>query len=79
MFYPKLEIEMSKAKSKKSVNLGREGTPSRFIREQYLAGKETPDVVKALKAKFGRKTNLHKNPAQVSWYRSQMRSQGVNV
>lgn len=68
-----------KVSKKADVKLGREGTPSRFIREQYLAGKETAEVVKALKAKFARKTNLYKKPAQVSWYRSQMRSQGINV
>jgi hypothetical protein len=64
------------AAKKKSVNLGREGTPSHFVRQQYLAGKQTADVVKALKKRY-QKSGLNKNPAYVSWYASKMRKDGV--
>lgn len=68
----------AKKVAKKAVNgdgLGREGTPSRFVREQYKAGKTTPEVCKALKAKFP-KSGLNSNPSFVSWYATQMRKNG---
>jgi len=64
-----------KAKSTKVVELGREGTPARFIREQYLAGKGTGEIFKAAKKRFPR--NKIKTPAYVSWYGTQLRKKGL--
>lgn len=65
-----------KAAAVKGDGLGREGTPSRFVREQYKAGKSTPEVVKAVKTKFP-KSGLNDNPSYISWYATQMRKSGL--
>lgn len=66
-----------KVAKKVEIDLGREGTPARFIREQYLAGKDTATILKAAQKKFPK--NKIKTPSYVAWYRSQMRKEGVRV
>lgn len=58
----------------KGDGLGREGTPARFIREQYLAGKETANILEAVKKKFPK--NTIKNSGYVSWYYNDMVKRG---
>ena len=64
--------------STSEIDLGRERTESRFNREQYLAGKTTAEVVKALKRRSP-KSRMAKKPAQVSRYRSDLRRRGAKV
>lgn len=54
--------------------LGREGTPARFIREAYLAGKDTDAIYEAAKKKFP--DNDIKGKGYVSWYFHDMKRKG---
>jgi len=55
--------------------LGREGTPARFIREMYKAGKETKEIFEAAVKKFP--DNNIKNTGYVSWYYNDMVKRGL--
>lgn len=59
----------------KGDGLGREGTPARFIREQYKAGKETKEIFAAVVRKFPK--NDIKGAGYVSWYYNDMVKRGL--
>jgi hypothetical protein len=70
------KVAKPRAKGKSGGDgLGREGTPARFIREAYKAGKETDEIFKAVVKKFPK--NEIKDKGYVSWYFHDMVRKGL--
>lgn len=70
-----LKAKPAKAREPKGDGLGREGTPARFIREAYKAGKDTASIFTAVVKKFPK--NEIKTSSYVSWYYNDMVKKGL--
>ena len=70
------KVAAKKTNGTKSVGdgMGREGTVTRFVREQLVAGKEVAKVSELASKKFD---NDKIGKAYVSWHRSQMKRLGI--